>query len=181
MGSLAKKPLSVWLIGWLFIIIAGQMILSGSLNLLYPGSAASAEQEEMVYLQNSMPSIFGRVLEYYNDNFYWFAILQVLFSAFMLICGIMFIRLYAWARSALEIMASLGLGYVIGVTVFYISSWISLIRKPGIEGMNSGFVTVMVLGAVAGMTVWAILLAVIIKHLRGQTIRKAVNRHAAGR
>jgi len=120
-------------------------------------------------------------LEYYNDNFYYFAIVQVLFSAFMLICGIMFIRLYAWVRSALEIMASLGLGYVLSVAVFYIFSWMSLIKKPEIAGENTGFVTVMVLGAVAGMAVWAILLAVIIKHLRGQTIRKAVNRHAAGR
>jgi len=119
-----------------------------------------------------------RVMKIAFQHFELIAMVQVALGIFVIIASIQFLRLHRWARTALEVIAWVGLVYVVGFGIFWVVSWIGITSNipiaEGTPGTSSMFNMV---GAVMGFVVavvWAVPLIVIIAFLRGETIKKAL-------
>jgi hypothetical protein len=199
MGAVEQKRLvSVTVIGWIFIAVAALGILSGLMTLLMYASMKQIEgfefppsREDMLGPATSeMPpvlvAVFGAVPVFFR-YFDAMIIFQILFAIFTLIAGIQFLKLQAWARAALEFISWWGLVGLICFYAFWLAVWISVGRMmsaiPMAEGGPPPFF--LVFGGIAAtltLLFWAIPHIVVIKFLRGRTIREATShsREAAG-
>ncbi len=111
MDTPKKKPKTVNVIGWTFTIFAVLLVLSGTMGLW------------LSYLFNKMPSLYEEVLlelpvmlksnVHLIESIELFAILQIVFGIFILLISIYFLKLYYWARIALEIVCWVGLVFTI--------------------------------------------------------------------
>lgn len=173
-----KRPTSVTVIGWIFIVVAVLMILGGAMGLvafsfIHPSGGSTVPP---------MPKDVGRTFAVMSIVFQYFGLLaslQIVFAIFILIAGIQFLKLRAWARIALEIVSYLGLIYTVGFGTFWVVSWISVTsRFPVAESTVGPPALFNIFGAVMGIVVIAVCvvpLIVIIKFLRGETIKEAVS------
>jgi len=112
------------------------------------------------------------------ENVELVASVQIVFAVFVLFAGIQFLKLHAWARTALEVVSWLGLVYVVGSFVLFVVSWMSMTSTASVvEGTHSPPAMFRVFGAfmvTVVMAVWAVPLVVIVKFLRGATIINAM-------
>ncbi len=171
-----KRPTSVTVIGWIFIAGAILMILSGGM-----GFAAFTFMKQTTGGVPPVPeNIPGqlRVMKFVFQHFELIAMVQVAFAIFVIIASIQFLRLRRWARIALEVVAWLGLVYLVGFGIVWVVSWIGITSNihltEGTVGPSPKFNMV---GAIMGSVVtvfWAVPLVVIIIFLRGKTIRRAL-------
>jgi hypothetical protein len=152
------------------------MILSGGMGF----AAFSFMQqlgEEMPPTPEGAPFQFG-VMEVIFQYFGLIAMMQVALAIFIIIASIQFLRLRRWARTALEVIAWLGLVYIVGFGIFWVVSWIGITSNiPVTEGVSGPSPMFNIVGAVMGSVValvWAVPLVVIIVFLRGKTIRGAL-------
>ena len=171
-----KRPTAVTVIGWIFIAGAILMILSGGMGF----AAFSFMQqlgEEMPPTFEGAPFQFG-VMEVIFQHFGLIAMVQVALAVFILIASIQFLRLRRWARTALEVIAWLGLVYIVGFGIFWVASWLDITSSiPVTEGTSGPSSIFDIVGAIMGSVValaWAVPLVVIIILLRGKTIRGAL-------
>ncbi|MEK6690913.1 MAG: hypothetical protein AABY78_06400 [Nitrospirota bacterium] len=104
--------------------------------------------------------------------------LQIVLAIFMLIAGIQFLRLRAWARTALEVICWIGLIFSVGFGIFWVASWASITPDlPVAEGTLRQTKIINIIGMLMGIiviVVWVVPIIVITKVLRGKTIREAV-------
>jgi hypothetical protein len=163
-------------IGWIFIAGAILMILSGGM-----GFAAFTFMKQTAGGIPPVPEeIPGqlRVVKIAFQHFELIAIVQCAFAIFVMIASIQFLRLRSWARTALEIIAWLGLVYLVGFGIVWVVSWIGITSNiPLTEGVSGPSSMFNIVGVVLGSVVtvcWALLLVVIIIFLRAKTIRTAV-------
>jgi uncharacterized protein YneF (UPF0154 family) len=172
-----KRPTSITVIGWIFIVTAILMIFSGGIAFIafnYMKQIA----EEMPPIAEELPNQF-RIMRIFFQNFGILALLQIAFAIFVLMASIHFLHLRKWARSALEIVAWLGLVYVVGFGIFWVVSWIGITSGIPVSVGHSGPPPMFtVVGAVMGCVVtvvWAVPLIIIIIFLRGKIIKDAVS------
>jgi hypothetical protein len=171
-----KRPTAVTVIGWVFIAGAVLMIFSGGM-----GFAAFSFMKHMggekPPIPEQAPFQFG-VMEVIFQHFGLIAIVQGALAVFIIIASIQFLRLRRWARTALEVIAWLGLVYLVGFGIFWVVSWIGITSNiPITEGTPGPAPMFNIVGAVMGSVVtlfWAAPLVVIIIFLRGKTIREAL-------
>ena len=169
----AKKHTSVKVIGWIFIVIAGLMIFSGAM-----GYIAYTSMQKMSGgvppASAGMPNSF-QLMAIVFQHIELLTTVQVTFGVFIIFAGIYFLKLRPWARAALEVVSWLGLVYVLGFGIFALVSWISMSAKmPASPGAQGAPLMFNIMGMVTGlivMAVWAVPIVVIIKFLRGSTIR----------
>lgn len=175
MGTVAKRPTSVTVIGWIFIVTAILIIFSGVMGFMAFSFIEQMKQEGMPQIPEGMPMPF-KAMSVIFKYFGILALLQIVFAVFVLIAGVQFLRLKAWARTALEIVSWLSLFYIIGFGIFWVASWISM--TPGLSSVKGAPPAMFkIIGAGMGimvMAVFAILISVIIKFLRGAEIKKTV-------
>jgi hypothetical protein len=172
-----RRPTSVTVIAWIFIAGAILMILSGGM-----GFAAFTFMKQtaggLPPLSEDIPGQLG-IMKFVFQYFELIAIVQVAFAIFVMIASIQFLRLRRWARTALEVIAWLGLVYIVGFGIFWVTSWISITSGiPVTEGAPGPPPLFGLFGAVMGSMValvWAVPLVVIIAFLRGKMIREAVS------
>jgi len=107
------------------------------------------------------------------------AMLQVAFGVFVIFAGVQFLKLQAWARTALETVSWLGLLYIVGFGIFWLISWTSMTTMAGpgnVQGRAPA--ALQVIGTVMGivvLSVFAVPTIIVIKVLRGKPIREAVS------
>lgn len=171
-----KRPTSVTVIGWIFIAGAILMILSGGM-----GFAAFSFMKQSAGGVPPVPEdIPGqlRVMKFVFQHFELIAMVQVALGIFVIIASIQFLRLRRWARTALEVIAWLGLVYVVTFGIFWVVSWIGITSNiPLTEGAPGSPPLFGIFGAIMGSVVtlfWAVPLVVIIIFLRGKTIKEAL-------
>ncbi len=175
MGSTAKKPLSVKIIGGIFIGISVLMGLAVIRELVASGSYQAVSG---VDLPTFVPGAFRTILDYYQDHYVLFTVGQVLLSAVMLVAGTQLLRLRSWARATLEVIAWLGMLYIALVEIFYLGSWVGFMTGPAVEGLSRFAATVIIIGIMFGVSLWALILYTILKFLRSEELRKVFKDHA---
>ena len=100
--TIKKRPTSITVIGWLSIVIAGLTIISTIIGLAFfiliqqMGAGIPPVPEEI-------PVPFKLSCIIYR-NFIPLVVAQIAFATFVLIAGIQFLKLRAWARTALEVV-----------------------------------------------------------------------------
>lgn len=166
MGTLEKKPTSVTVIGWIFIAITILMVLTGAMGFM----AFRLLQQKEVLMTKDTPILFKLIFQYS----YILAFLQIIFAIFVMIASIQFLKLRPWARTALEIISWLSLVYVIIVSIFCVVKTGMILSSPGAESTSCMFNILGVVAVILVTIVWAIPLIVIIKFLRGTTIKEAI-------
>ena len=120
-----------------------------------------------------------RIMKFVFQHFERIAMLQCAIAILVIIASIQFLRLRRWARTALEVIAWLGLVYVVGFGIFWVVSWIGITSNiPSTDGAPGPSPLFGIFGAVMVSVVtlfWAAPLVVIIIFLRGKTIREALS------
>ena len=174
-----KRPTSVTVIAWIFIVMAGFSIFSGGVGFLV-FSATKHMGQAIPPIPQEMPGSF-KALSVVFQHFGLLALCQIGFSIFLLIAGIQFLKLRSWARTALEVTSWLGLVYTVSFGIFWVYIWIGMTsRLPSGETTPMGSPAMFTrFGAVIGtvvMVTFTVPVVVIIKFLRGATIKTAVTR-----
>ncbi len=172
-----KRPTSITVIGWTFIVSAILMILSGGMGLMM-FSLMNQMKADVPPITEELPDQFRApaiIFEYYV----LISLFEIAGAIFVLIAGIQFLKLRKWARNALEIISWLSLVFTVVFGIYWVISWVSLSSKIPIQEGVSGVPPMLgVFGAVMGGVVtliWAAPLVVIIYFLRGKTIKEAVS------
>lgn len=127
-AQLKTRPLSVTVVGTLFLAIAIVMVLSSLWGLL-TFELFSPTGEEIPHLSEDAPwgaTFVFTIAEHYDVVFF----LQLIFAIFVLIVSIQFLNLRAWARTVLEIMCWIFLG--IGI-VSVVIMWSSVLLMPSYD------------------------------------------------
>jgi hypothetical protein len=171
-----QRPASVTAIAWVSIVMAGLAILSSAMGLLafhlmrwiagrwppVPAGTPWAAQ-----------SMWGT-----SPHFEALAVLQILFAGFVLAAGLEFLRLRAWARTALEVAYWLALIWTVGFGVRWAVSLVSMTSAfPAGGGPPFSPQFFKVFGVIVGAAATAfgvVPCAVIIWLLRGPTVRRAM-------
>jgi hypothetical protein len=174
-----KKPASVTAIGWVFIVSAILMILSGVFGFI----AYRFIQQMGVIMPPPMSEeilVPFRILTSFLKYFGLLAFSQIIFAIFILIASIQFLKLRAWARTALEVVSWLSLVYIVGFGIFGVIAWLNMTPSLPVEAESIGpLARFNILGAIMGIAVIvvsSISFIVIIKFLRGTIIREAMHR-----
>lgn len=164
------------IIGGLFILIGSLMFVSGTLDLVAFEKLGSVKMVNATPAIRETPAAFRAVLELYQQNFMLVTLAQVVVSLFMVFSGVFFLKLHGWARTVLEVLSWIGLVYVLAVEVFYITTWMGFVAGPVVDGISKGAVSFMLLGVVLGTALWGILLAAIVKYLRGKVVKDTLEK-----
>lgn len=168
-----EKPASVKVIGWLFIVVAGLMILSGAMGYIAYISMKKMGGD-IPPVTPDMPGSFQRMAAVFQHIGLLIAV-QVALGVVVIFAGIYFLKLRPWARTALEVFSWLGLVYVIGFGIFALVSWVGMSSKMLIESSAQGAPPMFdIMGIIIGVVAigaWAVPIIVIIKFLRGPKIR----------
>jgi hypothetical protein len=153
-----KRPTSITFIGWMFIASALLVILLG-----VKGFADFTIKKQADW---GVPS--GLI-----------AMVQGVLAIFVIIVSIQFLSLRRWARTALEVITWLGLAYVVGFGIFALIEWITTgsriwVSEGGASGPLSWFGIFLAVMISVVTICCAVPLVVIIKFLRGKTIREVL-------
>ena len=169
--ALKMRPTSVTVIGWMFVIFAILLVLSGCMSFIFAElirKMPEAYQEmpiDINQLFKSMPFAFSSIMI--------FSILQIVYGVVILVSGIYFLKLKSWARITLEVISWFGLlatlvSAVLGVLGFTAS--LKVLSELGFTQIN------IVLGIIVYLVITIIFIIpiiVIIKALRGRVLKEA--------
>jgi hypothetical protein len=98
------------------------------------------------------------------------AVVQMAAAALGLVAGIQFLRLKAWARLALEALTWFLLIFVFGFMAFWILNRVSNTSGHAFAGFTlmGAFMGVVIMG------IYGVPLGIMLRHLRGESIRKVM-------
>jgi hypothetical protein len=168
-----KKTASIAVIAWSYILLALFVILVSGLSIC--GSQYINQQIETMpnEILESLPGM-GFVMQYSGP----LLILQTIVALFMLIAGIEFLRLRAWARTAVEILSWLCIVFAVVIALFFIMTWTNIVSQMMAFEENGTSSTLNILGIGVGiilMVIFVIPLLMIVRALRGKAVRDAVS------
>jgi hypothetical protein len=169
-----KRPKSVTIIAWVWIITGVLMAMSGVMALLAYSMLKKMGGGQPLPLE--MPTGVESMM-FLLKHLGLLVFLQLAVSFITLVAGIAFLRLRAWARTAIEAITWLSLVYVVGFGFYSVYSWtrISGNIHMGAAPVDTGAFTIVgLLIAVLLIAVFAVPLIMMIRSLRGQEIRGAV-------
>ncbi len=170
------RPTSVTVIGWLSIGLAAFMMLSAGMGLFSAIMIEQATGGQFPKAVGGAPGMLHVVMGIFR-YFKLLAAAQLVVAAAVIIAGIRFLALRAWARTALEVFYWVSLLYVVGFGSFWLISWVSAVSQiPATEQPPIEPAVFSLFGIVMGLAVmlmWAVPLGVVIWVLRGRTVREA--------
>jgi hypothetical protein len=168
----SSSPGAVRLIGWLFIIGAGLMVISAGMGL-----AGWALSRQVATQPMDLPKGggFGGPISLFR-NFWWLALAQIGVAGFIIYASIQFMKLRAWARAALEIVAWIGLTFGLGFGIHWAFGWLDMTTNvpKKFPGRFEHFRYLVLAAGMFGILFWIVPVAVVIGFLRGKTIRQAM-------
>ena len=165
-----QRPTSVTVIGWVFIGVGILSTLAGGfgliVSLLVPFRPPATE-----LTVDASPTF--RVMEFVLRFYSAIAVVQLCVAVLTIVAGAAFLRLKTWARTALEVLTWLGLMYSVCFGVFWLWSLASMLRTAA-PGTGNGLGYVMFGFGLVTIFGFLIPLIIILRTLRGQTVRNAV-------
>jgi hypothetical protein len=167
-----KRPTTVAILGWISIGYAIFITVSSMIAFIYLGFARNLLARSLYQYPGQMRSLL--VLFNYSQ----LTMLPTMAIAiFVIIAGIFFLKLHAWARDALEVVSWLTIGYRIGTAVFFMVFWRNILAQmpfpqagPGLGLIMGPYGTFMTLISTA---MHVVPLAVIIYVLRSKDVTEA--------
>ena len=165
---MVTRPHSMTIIGWLATGLGCLMILSAA--AVFQASRSMLPEES--FLQDPALALPDWIFRHLDS----LAVAQTLIGILAVVAGAAFLRLRAWARITLEIMAWLALTFVLGFAFFWARTVIAItshfredsaVHVPSTPIVAMGILATIALG---------IPLSVVIVTLRGKTVRGALSR-----
>ena len=160
-----KRPTCVTVIGWVWIILGAMMCFSAVMGLfasLMMNQMAGADPK----MQADVP-VFVRFIPL-------LALAQVCLAILSIAAGVKFLKLHAWARTALEGLTWFFLTFIVGFGIFWVIMWCSTSSRGGPPGFSI-FGTVM---GVASLAFYGVPMGIVLKFLRGKTVKQAMTGNA---
>ena len=152
-----KQPTCVTVIGWVWIIIGAFTSLSATKALF-----SSVMIGKIVKDKPDTQFIVYALLLY--------AIIKIGVAVLAIVSGINFLKLKSWARNVLEGMTWLFLILIVVYMVFWAFNWVSMSSVYVQRGFNIMVVIIgMIITGISGVP-----LAIMLKYLRGDTIKNAI-------
>jgi hypothetical protein len=167
---LVTRPHSMTIIGWLATGLGCLMILSAAMVFL----ASRSLLPEGIFPPDPSLAIPDWIFRHLNV----LAAAQTLIGILAVVAGAALLRLQAWARTVLEIMAWLALAYVLGFAFFWARTVIAITshwREDSVVHVPS--TPIIAMGILVTIAL-AVPLGVVIMTLRGTTVRGALSRPA---
>jgi hypothetical protein len=161
---LEKRPTSVTVIGWAWVVISALMIFSSVMGLL-----ASMMAGEMMHSQGDA----GFEAPLMFRIFPLLAAVQMLFAGLGLVAGLSFLKLKAWSRPVLEVQTWILLAFVVGFMIYWMHSWVSM--TSGMEVATDRFALMGLVMAVVMTAVYAVPIGFMLRSLRGAVVKAAMN------
>jgi len=173
-----QRPTSVTVIGWLFIIVGSLAALGGVFGLAMSLAFPMPAPDLSAVSQTPAPS---RLMAGLFDHFMALAIGQLVVAAIMVASGRAFLRLRPWARPVFEVLSWLGLVYTLGFGAFWVWGVLAMGRTPGeaAGGPGVAFMWVFVGFGVLLILLFAVPPILLIRALRGRTVREALAQASA--
>jgi hypothetical protein len=171
-----KRPRSVTVIAWVWIITGVLMVVSSVVLLL-----AYTMVKKMAAGQPfppAMPAELEALLPLFGHVGLSISI-QLASAVITLVAGIAFLKLRAWARTTIEAICWLSLLYVVGLGIYGTFSLAGLagnMPRGALPVSGGAFTAVAVVAGIVVTAVFAVPLAVMIRSLRGREIREAVRK-----
>lgn len=171
------RPAAVVVVGWVFILVSGFMLLSGGSGLAALVLVERASRGALPEAFEGAPAMFFVQLAFVR-HLGVLAALQVVAAVAVFAAAVGFMKLRAWARTFLEVFTWLSLLCLIAVGVVFVNSWIKMSAEmpPAMTAPLSPGTF-----ALAGAVLWsAFVLAFVacavfvLKALRGKDVREAV-------
>ena len=165
------RPTGITIIAWLWIATGVLMGLSAAM-----GGLAYSIMQDAPKLDSNLPSEFG-LLGFVLENIGLLIALQCVVVLISIWAGASLLRLRAWAKVAIEGLSWLGLLYIVGFGVYWLSVWFSIGGRMSGDSGESGLDMVQTIGAVTGVVVtltFAVPLGVMVWYLRGREVRDAI-------
>jgi len=169
-----KRPTSVTVIGWIWLVMGVLMLLSSMMALFMFLAVLRPHLQEM-----PLPAEEGGLpwaADLFLRNAGILFGLQATLAVYVVIAARCFLRLRSWARTSLEVISWFGLAWIVGFSIFFCVTFIGTFASGEVQGAPPFVfiaigvpVMVLVIAAMQGVP-----LAVIIRFLRGETIRRAV-------
>jgi hypothetical protein len=167
-----KRPTTVAILGWISIGYAIFITVSSMIAFIYLGFARNLLARSLYQYPAQMRSLL--VLFNYSQRM---MLPTMAIAIFVIIAGIFFLKLHAWARDALEVVSWLTIGYRIGTGIFFMVFWRNVLAHmpfpqagPGlglIMGPHGTFMTLI------STAMHVVPLAVIIYVLRSKDVTEA--------
>jgi hypothetical protein len=175
----ARRPTSMTVIGWLYIVGAGLTALSALM-----GMAASRIMVDMGEIPSAadLPPDTPALIALTVSLLPFFALLslaQLGLAGFVLYAAIQFLRRRAWARTALEVMTWLGIVGTLMVLVAWGFMWVRLaagIPAPSTTSSPASLATFGVVAAIVIGAIYVVPMALMVRSLRSPAVRSAVVR-----
>ena len=160
-----KKPVSVTIIAWIWIVVAIKMLLS-AIRILKKGYPEPLENVSNPF----------KIMDVFLRHFETVGIISIIISIFIIIIAFYFLKLRAWAKTAIETISWLGLIYFTCLGIYGLFIWkeiVSFVKETNTQ-MGS-FIFISHVATSVFVVLIIIALIVMIIFLRGKTIRDAVN------
>ena len=164
------RPHSMTIVGWLAIGSGCLMMLSAAMVFL----ASRSMLPEGIFPHDPALALPDWIFRHLDS----LAVAQTLVGMLAVVAGAAFLRLRAWARPILEIMAWIALAYVLGFAFFWARTVIAITSHLGEDSAVHVPSTAIVAMGILATIALAIPLAVVIVTLRGETVRGALARVA---
>jgi len=171
------RPLAVTIIGWIFLVIATLLIVLGVFVLLSYHVFFSSKFNQALPLAEDAPRWAKLGVVYLRYSLVsWHA--ATLLSVFVLVAAVQFLKLRAWARTALEVVSWLCIAGTLGSWIFLLPVWARIASEPaGAPAKGApAFPAFNILGVATSMAYMLLSLvpaAVMIYFLRSKTVRGA--------
>jgi hypothetical protein len=172
-ASAMQRPTSLTVIGWLAVGFGSLAVLGGlmglTVSLLVPETHDVSTQDTA-----DMPTPFGIMTPVFR--YFWvLATVQLLAAALLIVAGIGLLRLKAWARTAIEVFAWLGLAYNLGFGVFWLWSLAAMTEDvPKDTGPAAAVPIIMMVFGIAMIIAFSVPLVIVIRVLRSTNVREAI-------
>ncbi len=153
---LEKRPTSITVIGWAWIVIGGLMLIS-SVPALF--MSVSLNSDPSFQEQEDIPFVFR--------YFVYFAFLQCLFSVVGIISGVNLLKMKLWARNALEILSWILLVSLVFFLIYWSINWLSF--QEEIPDDSSSYIGLIM--AIMITSIYGVPLIIMIRKLRSKLFK----------
>lgn len=154
-----QRPTCVTVIGWAWIVLGSLMVVSS----IMAG-----------FVQLTMWDEFGRGggAPFPFSMLPLLIVVQLAVAVGGVVSGVAFLRLKAWARTVLEVLAWLLLVGLVAFTVVWMVNWIAMNDQMALR--NSGFASMGIVMGIVVSVVYGGPLVVMLVYLRGPKVRGAL-------
>lgn len=171
-----KRPVSVNVIGWLFIIASAPGILGAMAGLIvYRFVSIQIALGNIEPIPRDIIQIFGPFTGIF-DNFGIFMIIQIIVFAYIIYVAVQFLKLKKWARDVLEVVSWLGIiiTLIIGISLIITGNdFVTTVRSMSETPAPPGFFRLIFFSASATNLLFHLVpLGLIIWFLRKKELKK---------